>query len=76
MTRTNTPAEDAAAQKSRYQRPEYGEQARRGTHADAATRLDHSDARLGAEISGENRPSDDTETADALKRAAENERRS
>ena len=76
MTRTNTPAEDAAAAKSRYQRPEDAKRARREAHADAATRLDRSGARLGAEISGENRPSDDTETADALKRAAENERRS
>jgi hypothetical protein len=38
--------------------------------------LVHSNARLGAKISAENRPSDDSETADALKRAAENERRS
>jgi hypothetical protein len=76
MTRTNIPAEDAAAQKSRYQRPEDAKQASREAHADAATRIDKSDARLGAELSSENRPSDDTETADALKRAAENERRS
>ena len=76
MTRTNTPAEDAKAANSRYQKPEDAKQERREAHADAATRLDHSDPRLGAELSAENRPSDDTETADALKRAAENERRS
>lgn len=75
MARTNTPAEDAASQKSRYQKPEDAKQASREAHADAATRLDHSDARLGAEVSAENRPSDDGETADALKRAAENDRR-
>ena len=32
-------------------------------------------ARLGAEISGEQRPSDESETADAIKRAAENDGR-
>jgi len=76
MTRTNTPAEEASAAKSRAPRPEEAKEAAREAHADAATRLDGSAARLGAELSAENRPSDDSETADALKRAAENDRRS
>lgn len=75
MTRTNTPAEDAEARKGRYQRPEDAKPAAHEAQADASTRLDRSDARLGAKLAGENRPSDNTETADALKRAAENDRR-
>ena len=51
MTRTNTPAEDAAG------------------------RPDVSPARLGAELAAEDRPSDESETAESLKRAAENDRR-
>ena len=73
MTRNKQPADEP---KPVYQRPEDAKKAHREAHADAATRLDGSAARLGAALSAENRPSDDTETADALKRAAENERRS
>jgi hypothetical protein len=32
-------------------------------------------ARVGAELAGEGRPSDESETADAIKRAAENDGR-
>ena len=76
MTRTNTPAEDAAAAKTRAPRPEEAKEAAREAHADAAKRVDGVAAHIGAQIAGENRPSDDSETADALKRAAENDRRS
>lgn len=75
MTRTTTPAERADARKDRYRRPEDAKQAAHEAEADATTRLDRSDARLGAELASESRPSDDTETAEALKRAAENDRR-
>ena len=43
---------------------------RHDAHADAATREDVEPARLGAELAAEDRPRDETETADALKRAA------
>ena len=39
-------------------------------HAEAATHQDVEPARLGAELAAEDRPSEETETADALKRAA------
>ena len=43
---------------------------RHDAHADAATHQDVEPARLGAELAAEDRPRDETETADALKRSA------
>ena len=43
---------------------------RHKAHARAATKRNVDPARLGGELSAEDRPQDETETADALKRAA------
>jgi hypothetical protein len=59
----------------RIDRPEDAEEQRREADATAATRLAVPKARLGGELAGEKRATEDSETADALKRAAENERR-
>ena len=73
MTRTNTPAEDVEALNRRMNAPE---DARRRRHAaQAAGRPDVSPARLGAELAAEDRPSDESETAESLKSAAENDGR-
>ncbi|HEX9905427.1 MAG TPA: hypothetical protein VGA77_10725 [Propylenella sp.] len=74
MTRTNTPDEDVAALNRRMKRkdePRIRHEARK----DAAGRLDVSPARLGSELAGDTHPSEESETADALKRTAENEGR-
>ena len=75
MTRTNTPAEDVEALNRRMNAPEDRRAARHEAHAEAASRRDVSPARLGAELAAEDRPRDETETADALRRAAKNDRR-
>ena len=75
MTRTNTPAEDADALAKRSKLPENERRARHQAHAEAAQRGDVSPARLGAEITTEEKPRDESETADAIKRAAENDGR-
>jgi hypothetical protein len=75
MTRTNTPAEDVEALSRRMRAPEDARARRHEAHAGAATRQDVAPARLGAELAAEDRSRDETETADSLKRAAENDRR-
>ena len=75
MTRTNTPAEDVEALNRRMKGPEDRRARRHEAHAEAATRRDVSPARLGGELAAEDRPRDESETADSLKRAAENDRR-
>jgi hypothetical protein len=59
----------------RIDRPEDADEQRRKADQTAATRLAVPKARLGGELAGEKRATEDSETADALKRAAENERR-
>ena len=79
MTRTNTPAEDAAALNRRMTRPESAREARRAADFDTATApasgaaVQH--AAAGAALSVDGRPSDASETAEAIKRAAENDTR-
>ena len=75
MTRTNTPVEDVEALNRRMNAPEDTRRRRHAAQADAAGRPDVSPARLGAELAAEDRPSDESETAESLKRAAENDRR-
>ncbi len=75
MRRTNTPQEDAEALNRRLNQPEDEPRARRTGDATAATRLDISKARPAADLAGEARRKSSGETADAIKRAAENERR-
>jgi hypothetical protein len=75
MTGTNTPAEDVEALNTRMTAPEVARRPRNEAQADAAGRPDVSPARLGAELAAEDRPADKTETAESLKRAAENDRR-
>lgn len=75
MTRTNTPAEDAEALKRRGSEPESARLVRQEARKRAAGRGDVSPARLGAELAGEDRPRDESETADAIKRSAENDGR-
>ena len=75
MTRTNTPAEDVDAHARRSKLPENERRARHAAHAEAAQHGDLDPARLGAEIAAEQRPGDESETADAIKRAAENDGR-
>jgi hypothetical protein len=58
------------ALKNRMDAPETERSTRRKAKADAAQRMDADHARLGAEISAEERSTDESETADALKRAA------
>jgi hypothetical protein len=57
------------ALKNRTDAPETRRQ-RHEAHADAAGHQDVEPARLGAELAAEDRPRDETETADALKRSA------
>ena len=75
MTRTDTPAEDVEALNRRMHLPEDARARRHHAQAGAAGRRDVSPARLGAELAAEDRPRDESETADSLKRAAENDRR-
>jgi hypothetical protein len=75
MTRTNTPAEDVEALAKRSKMPKNERRARHAAHAEAAKHGDVSPARLGAELAEEERPTDETETADSIKRAAENDGR-
>jgi hypothetical protein len=75
MTRTNTPAEDTDALNRRMSQPEDARVTRHDAQKRAAERLDVSPARLGAELAGEKRPNEEGETADAIKRAAENDGR-
>ena len=74
MTRTKMPETNPANRK--ISRPEDVDAERHKGDATAATRLAVPKARLGGELAGEERAAEDGETADALKRAAENERRS
>jgi hypothetical protein len=57
-------------------RPADAKEKRHKGDATAATRLAVAKPLLGGDLSGEAAASEDGETADALKRAAENERRS
>jgi hypothetical protein len=72
MARDRRPEGNPAGR--RFDRPQDARRERHEAEADAATRLAVPPARLGAELSSDARPEDETETADALKRAA-NERR-
>jgi hypothetical protein len=74
MPRTKSPEGNPANR--RIDRPEDAEERRHKDDATAAMRLAVPKARLGAELAGEKRATEGSETADALKRAAENERRS
>jgi hypothetical protein len=73
MTRDRKPEGNPANR--RIDRPQDARQERHESEADAASRLDVPPVRLGAELSSDPRPGDETETADALKRAAADERR-
>ena len=76
MTRTNTPDEDVAALNQRLQENGDPRIRRHKAEATAATRLDMPKESIGAEISGDGkRAADESETADAIKRAAENDGR-
>ena len=75
MTRTKPPAEDAEAAIRRGDGQEDARQERHEGDATAATRLDMPKARIGAELAGEKRADRSSETADAIKRAAENDQR-
>ncbi len=75
MTRTNTPDEDVRALNQRLDQNGEPRIRRHKADADAATRLAVPKERLGAEISGEGRASEESETSDAIKRAAENDGR-
>ena len=78
MERAKIPHEDVEAVNRRANAPEDRRQNRAKAELDAATwpasgaAVHH--ARVGAELAGEN-ASDGTETADAIKRAAENDGR-
>jgi len=74
MTRTNTPDEDVEALNRRMKRKDEP-RIRREVRKDAASRLDVAPARLGSELAGDRRSAEESETADALKRTAENEGR-
>jgi hypothetical protein len=73
--RTNTPAEEAEAHARRTRLPKNERRARHAAHAEAAKHGDMEPARLGVELAAEERVRDETETADAIKRAAENDGR-
>lgn len=73
MARDKIPETNPANRK--ISRPEDAEK-RHKDDATAATRLAVPKARIGGELAGEERFAGKDETADALKRAAENERRS
>ena len=75
MTRTNTPSEDVEAANRGIEGPDDVRQERHEGDATAATRLDMPKARIGAGLAGEKRANRTSETADALKRAAENDQR-
>ncbi len=75
MTRTNTPDEDVEALNRRMNAPENARSRRHHEQAETAAHRDVQPAHLGAELAAEDRPGDETETADALKRAAETDRR-
>jgi hypothetical protein len=55
--------------------PEALRERRREPDPDAATRLSVDKARVGGELSADPLPYDETETAEALKRTAESDRR-
>ncbi len=73
MAGTKNPEGNPANRK--ISRPEDAERKRHKGDATAATRLAVPKARIGGQLAGERRAAEG-ETADALKRAAENERRS
>ena len=75
MDKTRTPAAEAEALENRMSRPEETRETHRQAYAEAATRGDTDIARLGSELAAEERPRDESETADAIKRAAENDTR-
>jgi hypothetical protein len=74
MTRTPKP-EGSPADRS-VNGPEAMRQQRREPDPDAATRLSVDKARVGGVLSADPLPYEESETAEALKRAARNERRS
>lgn len=73
MSRNRAPEGNPANR--RIDRPEDAKERRSRGDATAATRLAAPKARLGGELAGGKRATEDSETADALKRAAENEGR-
>jgi hypothetical protein len=79
MTRTTTPAEDVEALNRQMSRPEEARKALRTADFDTATTpasgaaVQH--AAASAALSVEGRQHDASETADAIKRAAENDTR-
>lgn len=79
MTRTNIPAEDAQALNERMNKPEDRRERRHAEEVEAATQPASGAAvtgdYAGAAMAGEGKSSDETETADAIKRAAETDGR-
>jgi hypothetical protein len=75
MTMASTKKTETNPANRKISRPEDAEERRQGD-ATAATRLAVPKARIGGELAGEERFAGKDETADALKRAAENDRRS
>ena len=75
MTRTNTPDEDAEAINRQLDQNDEPRIRRHKAEADSSTRLAMPKERLGASLAADDRPADESETADALKRAAENDGR-
>ena len=79
MRRTNAPAEDAQALNERMNTPEDRRQRQIVQEGEAAMRpasgAPVNRALSGAELSGEGRAVDSSETSDAIKRAAENDGR-
>ena len=75
MTRTKTPQEEVEALNRRMNQPEDAQPARRQGDTTAATRLDLTKERPSRDLAGERSSERAGETADAIKRAAENERR-
>ena len=79
MTRTNTPDEDVEALNRRMNRPDEARKARRAADLDTATTptsgaaVQH--AAAGAAISVDGSRGEESETGEAIKRAAENDTR-
>jgi hypothetical protein len=72
---TRIPAAEGNPANRRIDRPQDVQKRRHQAQADAASRLDVDAPRLGAELAADPRPHEESETADALKRTAENEGR-
>jgi hypothetical protein len=75
MVTTNKPAREAQRRNARLEHPVDERVRRHAEQEEAAGRANRDDARLGAELSAEGRPLAETETADSIKRAAENDGR-